>query len=357
MALVIDPQVRAANEPLTAAQTEPPPVGDVAARRVNTRKTLELVMASRPAVAGVDVREYSITTDDGATLALSWYHLPMALQGSATLYLHGGGMIFGLGELGPLYDSAVRGYVADSGVPMLVVDYRIAPEFPHPVPLEDCYAALRWLVRHADQLGVDPARVAVMGDSAGGGLAAGVCLLNRDRGGPAIAQQLLIYPMLDDRPRPPGPELRRFLTWSYDDNVTGWSALLGDAAGTEDVAPYPAPARATDLSGLPPTYIDVGDLDLFRREDVSYASRLADAGVPSARGIRASGTGGCVRMGSTNTSRPRVNSPATPTTHGPIRTSPANGLPTTWTSRWWVRVLVGCSPERGCASSASTVCA
>jgi acetyl esterase/lipase len=120
-----------------------------------------------------------------------------------------------------------------------------------------------------------------MGDSAGGGLAAGVCLLNRDRGGPAIAQQLLIYPMLDDRPRPPGPELRPFLTWSYDDNVTGWSALLGDAAGTEDVAPYAAPARATDLSGLPPTYIDVGDLDLFRREDMSYASRLADTGVPT----------------------------------------------------------------------------
>jgi acetyl esterase/lipase len=190
-------------------------------------------------------------------------------------------MIMGLGELGQLYDSVVRGYVAASGVPMLVVDYRVAPEFPYPVPVEDCYAALLWLIDHAGELGVDPARVAVMGDSAGGGLVAGVCLLDRDRGGPDVAQQLLIYPMLDDRSRAPVPELSSFLTWTYDDNVTGWSALLPDAAGTETVAPYAAPARATDLSGLPPTYIDVGDLDLFRAEDVCYASRLADAGVPT----------------------------------------------------------------------------
>ncbi|HZQ32089.1 MAG TPA: alpha/beta hydrolase fold domain-containing protein, partial [Mycobacterium sp.] len=134
---------------------------------------------------------------------------------------------------------------------------------------------------HADELGVDTARVAVMGDSAGGGLAAGVCLLNRDRGGPPIAQQLLIYPMLDDRTPPADPAIAPFLTWTHDDNLTGWGALLGDGTGTANVDPYAAPARATDLSDLPPTYMDVGDLDLFRNEDISYATRLVDAGVPT----------------------------------------------------------------------------
>ncbi|MBV9514882.1 MAG: alpha/beta hydrolase, partial [Mycobacteriaceae bacterium] len=145
----------------------------------------------------------------------------------------------------------------------------------------DCYAALRWLISHTDELTVDPGRVAVMGDSAGGGLAAGVCLLNRDRAGPTIAQQLLIYPMLDDRSRLPDRQLLPFLTWTHDDNLTGWSALLGEDAGKANVDPYAAPARATNLSGLPDAYIDVGDLDLFRDEDVAYARRLADAGVPT----------------------------------------------------------------------------
>ena len=120
-----------------------------------------------------------------------------------------------------------------------------------------------------------------MGDSAGGGLAAGVCLMARDRGGPPIAQQLLIYPMLDDRPTTPDPQLVPFLTWTYDDNLTGWAALLGDSAGADAVSPYAAPARATDLTGLPDTYIDVGDLDIFRNEDITYARRLSDAGVPT----------------------------------------------------------------------------
>lgn len=284
MALRLDPQVYVELSPLMAAagEAETPAVGDVATRRLNTRRMFELLAGARPPTAGIDVQQYPMTTDDGATLALNWYHRAAHRQpGSAALYLHGGGMIFGLGEVGALYDAAVRGYVGASGVPVLVVDYRVAPEFPHPVPVEDCYAALTWLVCHAGGLGVDPGRLAVMGDSAGGGLAAGVCLLARDRGGPPIAQQLLIYPMLDDRIPAPDPRLQPFLTWTYDDNVTGWGALLGGRPGAPDVAPYAAPARATDLSGLPDTYIDVGDLDLFRAEDLKYACRLADAGVPT----------------------------------------------------------------------------
>jgi acetyl esterase/lipase len=190
-------------------------------------------------------------------------------------------MIFALEHVGAMCDITVRDYVAASGVPMLVVDYRTAPEHPHPTPVEDCYCALGWLADQAVTLGFDPARLAVMGDSAGGGLAAGVCLLARHRGGPAVAQQLLIYPMLDDRPSAPQPELLRFLTWTYDDNLTGWGALLGEQAGGDDVSPYAAPARAHDLSGLPDTYLDVGDLDIFRNEDIAYARRLSDAGVPT----------------------------------------------------------------------------
>jgi acetyl esterase/lipase len=262
-------------------ETEPLAIGDVQGRRINGHRMFDYVAGTWEPVAAVEVDRHTLTTADGATLDVDWYHASAGQPGSAVLYLHGGGMIFGLEHLGRVYDLVVRDYVATSGVPMLVVDYRIAPEHPHPTPVEDCYAALRWLADNATTLGVDRARIGVMGDSAGGGLAAGVCLLARDRGGPPIAQQLLIYPMLDNRAHAPDPQLLPFLTWTYDDNVTGWAALLGDAAGTDAVSPYAAPARATDLSGLPDTYIDVGDLDIFRDEDLAYARRLSDAGVPT----------------------------------------------------------------------------
>ncbi|MEO3759359.1 alpha/beta hydrolase [Mycobacterium sp. B14F4] len=284
MALGIDAQVLEEMAPLMAAvgEAEAAPIGDVESRRVSGHRMFDTVAATRSPAAGVEVARHALRTADGADLDLAWYHRPgTASPGSAALYLHGGGMIFGLAHIGGLYDLAVRDYVAASGVPMLVVDYRVAPEHPHPVPVEDCFAALRWLADNAATLGVDPARIAVMGDSAGGGLAAGVSLLARDRGGPAIAQQLLIYPMLDDRTSTPDPHMLPFLTWTYDDNVTGWGALLGADAGTDAASAYAAPARAADLSGLPDTYLDVGDLDIFRNEDIAYARRLADAGVPT----------------------------------------------------------------------------
>ncbi|MFV9636795.1 alpha/beta hydrolase [Mycobacterium neumannii] len=283
MPLGIDAQVLEEMAPLLAAvgDVDPAPVGDVDSRRVNGHRMFDTVAAQRAHAAGVELTQHSLTTDDGATLALGWYQRAGEQPGSAALYLHGGGMIFGLEHVGSLYDLAVRDYVAASGVPMLMVDYRVAPEHPHPVPAEDCYAALCWLAGNASTLGIEPDRVAVMGDSAGGGLAAGLCLLARDRGSPAVAQQILIYPMLDDRPGTPAPGLLPYLTWTYDDNATGWGALLGEDAGSASVSQYAAPARATDLSALPDTYIDVGDLDIFRKEDVAYATRLADAGVPT----------------------------------------------------------------------------
>jgi acetyl esterase/lipase len=162
---------------------------------------------------------------------------------------------------------------------MLAVDYRRAPECPHPCPVEDCYAGLAWLAGHASELGVDPGRIAVMGDSGGGGLAAAAALLARDRG-LAVAKQILVYPMLDDRTTVPDPALVPFAGWSYDDNYTGWQALLGEAIGTADVPETAAAARARDLAGLPPAYLEVGELDIFRDEVIQYARRMAAAGTP-----------------------------------------------------------------------------
>ncbi|MFD8555980.1 alpha/beta hydrolase [Streptosporangium canum] len=137
---------------------------------------------------------------------------------------------------------------------------------------------LYWI--HAAELGVDPDRLAVAGISAGGGLAAATVLLARDRGGPSLAFQMLICPMLDDRNTTPSShEFAEAVVWNRAANLFGWAALLGDDAGTDGVSPYAAPARATDLSGLPPAYIDVGELEVFRDECVDYAQRLVRAGV------------------------------------------------------------------------------
>lgn len=260
-----------------------PAVGDVATRRSNTAAMFTALASAMEVPADVEVSHHDLTASDGSVLPLTWYQPTGDRTASAAmLYLHGGGMITSLAETAPVYDIAVRQYVSRSRVPALMVDYRVAPEYPHPTPVEDCYAALQWLEAHATELNVDPTRLAVGGDSAGGGLAAAVALLARDRGGPQLALQLLIYPMLDDRTVVPDPHLSpEFLVWNYDDNVTGWGALLGGASGGAEVSPYAAPARAADLSGLPPAYIDVGDLDIFCDEDIDYARRLLGAGVPT----------------------------------------------------------------------------
>lgn len=279
MTLSMDPETAAALAALFADQPEAPlpAVGDVATRRAAAEGFYPLLFAGVPQATRITRSDHSLTTSDGAEILLRWYSPAGGASGAAALYIHGGGMIMGSVELN---DAGIASFAEHSGVPMLAVDYRLAPEFAHPVPVEDCYAALLWLVEHAESLGVDPRRIAVMGDSAGGGLAAGVSLLARDRSGPAIARQILVYPMLDDRNTVPDERFAGLITWNYDDNVTGWQALLAGTAGSQDVSPYAAPARATDLSGLPPTYLDVGDLDIFLDEDLAYAARLAAAGVP-----------------------------------------------------------------------------
>ncbi|GAA0421287.1 alpha/beta hydrolase [Leifsonia naganoensis] len=188
------------------------------------------------------------------------------------LGIHGGGQVlgtrfFGTGEL---IDLAVR-----HGVVGVAVEYRLSPEHPGTAAGEDCFAALVWMAEHADELGIDPARLLVSGASAGGGLSAAVALMARDRGGPALAGQLLNCPMLDDRNRTPSSRQYDGIgAWDRNNNDTAWDAILGSDRFTDRVSPYSAPARAADLSGLPPTYVEVGAAEVFRDESIDYASRI-----------------------------------------------------------------------------------
>ena len=192
-------------------------------------------------------------------------------------FIHGGGMILGNNRSGGT--ARALEHAESLGAALVAVEYRLAPETPHPGPVEDCYAGLTWTVEHADELGIDPERLIVGGASAGGGLAAAVALLARDRGRPHLRGQMLLCPMLDDRNDTPSSyQMAGLGIWDRGANEVGWTALLGDARGGPDVSPYAAPARATDLSGLPPAFIDVGSAETFRDEDVAYATRIWQAG-------------------------------------------------------------------------------
>jgi len=191
--------------------------------------------------------------------------------------IHGGGMMFGhyLGNLDS-YDDWLLGH----NVVLISVDYRLAPEHPDPTPVEDCCAGLLWTAAHANKLGIDPSRIVLVGQSAGGGLAAGTALLARDRNGAAIHAQILTSPMLDDTDSTVSTrQIDGIRVADRDLTRFGWDAYLGDRRGSDQVSIYAAPARVTDLSGLPTTYIDCGSTEVFRDETVAYASRLWAAGV------------------------------------------------------------------------------
>lgn len=217
----------------------------------------------------------------GGDLTLSIFRSKTVLSPSEGLpgiyFTHGGGMISGSRFMGI---ELAFDWVKDAGAICVSVEYRLAPEHPDPAPIEDCYAGLVWMTKNAASLGINPKKVLTAGISAGGGLATGLALLSRDRGGPALCAQLLICPMLDDRAETLSS--KQYVdegVWSRGSNLTGWSSLLGDRHGTDQVSVYAAPARATDLSGLPPTFIDVGEAEVFRDECVAYASHLWACGV------------------------------------------------------------------------------
>lgn len=202
---------------------------------------------------------------------------PAASDRPALVWIHGGGFVMGSAR----QDDVLCGrFARDLGAVVVSVDYRLAPEHPYPAALDDCVAACTFVRREAAALGVDPARVAVGGMSAGGGLAAALALRLHDEGHPPLVGQVLSYPMLDDRTLlrevDPGP-LR---LWSPASNRFGWTAYLPWPPGSGSVPDHAAPARRAELRGLPPTWLGVGTHDLFHDEDLAYAARLRDAGVP-----------------------------------------------------------------------------
>lgn len=248
-------------------------------------ETLPAMRANRLALAGpvelsdvVERRDHTLPARDGTHQVTVRVHRPKNAKGSlpCVYWMHGGGYIMGTYEMDDLrFDKWCQAY----NLIGVSVEYRLAPEVPYPGPLEDCYAGLVWTHQHADELGIDRARLGIGGASAGGGLAAGLALLARDRAEVPLAFQLLIYPMIDDR-RVSRSSTWEVPIWNPSANQFGWSAYLGPLFDTDAIPPYAAAYRATALAGLPPALISVGTLDGFFDEDVEYAQRLNHAGVP-----------------------------------------------------------------------------
>lgn len=251
---------------------------DIGAARTALKAVFE-AMGSSPADPRVVTADHMAPGWDGSPDVLVRTFRPEGATGTlpALLWIQGGGYVLGAADL----DDSLCGQIAlDQQCLVASVAYRRAPEAPFPAAIDDCYAAGRWLYDQADSLNIDATRIVVGGASAGGGAAAAMALRARDEGEFAFSHQLLVYPMIDDRndtasaQRITDPEL-----WCQKSNGLAWRAYLGDAQGGEQVSPYAAPSRATDLSGLPPASIFVGELDVFLDEDIDYARRLIAAGV------------------------------------------------------------------------------
>ncbi len=258
------------------------PNGDLTPASLAAMRAAPILFPIDP--AAVDATEKTVRSVPGPAgepeVSVTIYR-PKAARGvlPAIFHIHGGGYVLGsaAGQ-----ESAHRPMVVELGCCIVSVDYRLAPETIFPGAVEDCYAALGWMFDHAAELGIDPRRIGVMGESAGGGLAAALALLVRDRRERTLAFQHLIYPMIDDRTcahADPHPFVGEFV-WTPQRNRFGWASLLGAEPGGAGVSPYAAAARAETVAGLPPTFIATGALDLFLEEDLDYGRRLTRTGVP-----------------------------------------------------------------------------
>jgi len=271
---LVDPEVAAVIAPLIG-NLDGVGIEDIPRVRAQRAAAMPVPQLS----AAVDRTDVTVPGPGGAPDVLLRLHRPKQRDGAllpCVYWMHGGGYIFGAYDGD---DARFDGWVQRLGCAGASVEYRLAPEHPYPAAVEDSYAALTWLRAHAAELGIDPARIGIGGASAGAGLAAGLALYARDRGEVPVAFQLLIYPMLDDRQATPSSGWPVPI-WTPSHNSLGWRAYLGPKYGADDVPIYAAPARATNLEGLPPTLISVGTLDGFVDEDIEYARRLNHAGVP-----------------------------------------------------------------------------
>jgi acetyl esterase/lipase len=274
----LDPELRVVVEGLPTDRTLN--LNNISAARARMKKLLTEMLAALPPVEGVISQDQLAPGPQGDPAVPVRVYRPNDQKNKlpSLFWIHGGGYVMGDIEQD---DRLMKQMVKRIGCVAVSVEYRLPPEHPFPAPVEDCYAGLKWLFAHADELGVEPSRIAIGGASAGGGLAAGLALLARDRREVQVAFQLLIYPMIDDRNLTPASyAITDPRVWNRETNSLGWKAYLGrEEHGGAEVSPYAAAARATDLTNLPPTYISVGTLDLFIDENIDYAQRLIQAGV------------------------------------------------------------------------------
>jgi acetyl esterase/lipase len=273
---LVDPELRDA---LTLWPLLPLTADSLIQRRGDLLKIIGTAL--RPTPPDVAADEIHVESAFGAKPIRVLTYRPVKSDGPlpTVVHIHGGGFVMGAPEMKGVEN---RLLASELRCAIYSVDHRLAPEAPHPAPLEDIYSVFVWLHANAHQLGLDPARIGIKGESGGGGFAAAAALFARDQPGPKFAFQHLIYPMIDDRTavrKDLHPHVGEFV-WTQENNYFGWRSLLGREPGSACVSPYAAASRAAVLSGLPPTYISVGGLDLFLEENMTYADRLSRAGVP-----------------------------------------------------------------------------
>ena len=250
-------------------------IADIKERRNTVDSLLRMMIAELPPIENVVMEDRNIPGPDGSPEVGVRIYKPVDVSGNlpGMFFIHGGGMIMGSIE-GENLKAAMLCETIQAVV--VSVEYRLAPENPHPAPVQDCYEALVWMSKNATELGFDPDRLAIVGGSAGGGLAIATALMARDQEFPKLCFQMANYPMIDDRNETPSSkEITDVGIWDREANLEAWDWYLGGKPADE----YAAPARAKNLSDLPPTFIDVGEIDLFRDEDIEFATRLLQAGV------------------------------------------------------------------------------
>ncbi len=272
---LIDPQLLEILKQMPSLETS-------AATLTEMREAMIGWKLSAPDAPEIRSEEHFIDAGDGRQVRVIVYRPENKAPTGALLWIHGGGMVMGVPEM----NDAPNRYIAQQASCVVVaVAYRLAPEEPYPAGLEDCYAALRWIHAEADTLGVPRERIAVAGESGGGALSAGLCLLTRDRGKTPLSAQFLMFPMLDDRTGTSGePTPMPFsgeFVWDRASNGFCWNAVLGERPVGADVPVYASPGRVEVLAGVPATFISVGDVDLFIGENLRFAQRLIRDGVPT----------------------------------------------------------------------------